>query len=86
MQFYKEQNHHENEMICYCIGVNKKSIIDSIKKGNITLQSIKDDTKACTGNECKEKNPNKRCCSKEIKELIKIYAKEDDNSTCSCCK
>ncbi len=86
MQFYKEKINYENEMVCYCIEVYKESIINSIKKGNVTLQSIKDDTKACTGNECKKKNPNKKCCSKDIKELIKIHAKQDDNSACNCCK
>lgn len=75
-----------NELICYCIEIDKQTIINSIKKGNTTLQSIKDDTKACTGNECKEKNPNKRCCSKEIKELIKIYSNNEDKISCSCCK
>jgi len=75
-----------NELICYCIGIDKQTIINSVKKGNTTLQNIKDDTKACTGNECEEKNPNKRCCSKEIKELIKIYSNNEDKTSCSCCK
>ncbi|MBD3830810.1 MAG: (2Fe-2S)-binding protein [Arcobacter sp.] len=86
MQFYKKLEKVMNELICYCIEVDKNTIINSIKNGNRTLQNIKDDTKACTGNECKEKNPKKRCCSKEIKELIKIHSNNEDNSSCSCCK
>ncbi len=74
------------DLVCYCIEVDKETIISSIKRGNVTLQSIKDDTKACTGSECAVKNPSKKCCSKDIIELIKIYAKQEENSSCSCCK
>ena len=49
------KNLQDNDLICYCIEVNKKTIVDAILNGNTTLQSIKDNTKACTGNECKEK-------------------------------
>jgi NAD(P)H-nitrite reductase large subunit len=80
------KNFKDNNLICYCIEVNKKTIIDSIKRGNNTLQKIKDDTKACTGTDCNDKNPNKRCCSKEIKELIEIYSNNKDNAIYSCCK
>ncbi|MCI0500474.1 MAG: (2Fe-2S)-binding protein [Epsilonproteobacteria bacterium] len=78
-------NTDNNELICYCIEVDKQTIINSIKVGNTTLQTIKNDTKACTGNKCKDKNPNKRCCSKEIKELIELYTNQQDNTNCSCC-
>lgn len=60
--------------ICYCMEVDEQTIVNAIQNGNTTLQSIKETTKACTGNECKEKNPKQRCCSVEIKELITIYS------------
>ena len=81
----KIENLKDSDLVCYCIEVNKKTIVDSIQKGNITLQNIKDDTKACTGSECKVKNPSGKCCSKDIKELIKFYTQSEDKSSCSCC-
>jgi len=44
-----------------------------LKKGNRTLKEIKSSTGACMGDECATLNPNKRCCSKEIRQLIKLY-------------
>jgi len=81
----KIKNLKDSDFVCYCIEVDKKTIVNSIKGGNIILQSIKDDTDACTGNECKDKNPSGKCCSKDIKELIKAYTKQDDNTSCACC-
>ena len=63
----------DNNLICYCIKVDKKTIVNAIKSGATTLKEIKEQTKACTGSDCKNLNPNKRCCSKEIKQLIEIY-------------
>jgi len=61
----------DNDYICYCTKVDKKTIVASIKNGASTLKEIKKLTIACTGNECTTLNPNKRCCSKEINQLIK---------------
>ena len=63
----------DDDWICYCIEVNKKSILEAIRNGATTLKAIKEVTRACTGNECAQKNPNRRCCSKEIKQLIDLY-------------
>ena len=63
----------DNDLICYCCDTDKKTIVNSIKKGNITLKTIKETTGACTGDECVTLNPNKRCCSKEIRQLIGLY-------------
>jgi len=60
------------DLICYCCEVDKATIEEAIAAGADTLGRIKERTGACTGNECKEKNPNRRCCSKEIKQLISI--------------
>jgi len=81
----KIENLKDSDLVCYCIQVNKKTIVDSIQKGYTTLQKIKENTKACTGSECKVKNPSRICCSKDIKELIKIYTQSEDNSSCGCC-
>lgn len=62
----------DTDLICYCTRVNKNSIVDAIDQGATTLQKIKEKTTACTGDECATLNPNKRCCSKEINQLIKL--------------
>ena len=51
------------------------TIVNAIKDVATTLKAINEITNACTGNECKELNPNKRCYSKEINQLIKLEAK-----------
>ena len=67
----------DSDLICYCCNTDKKTIVTSIKKGNRTLKMIKETTGACTGDECATLNPNKRCCSKEIKQLIKQVKEEN---------
>jgi len=63
----------DNDLICYCKEVDKKSIVKAIRNGSLSLKDVKVATSACTGSECKEKNPNRRCCSNEINQLIQIY-------------
>ena len=63
----------DSDLICYCCEVDKKTIVKAIKEGANTLSLIKEKTTACTGSRCKELNPNKRCCSKEINQLIRLY-------------
>nr|WP_281244321.1 (2Fe-2S)-binding protein [Hydrogenimonas thermophila] len=62
--------------MCYCKEIDKKSIVKAIKNGAKSLKDVKVATNACTGNECKEKNPNRRCCSNEINQLIQIYGEK----------
>jgi NAD(P)H-nitrite reductase large subunit len=62
-----------DDLICYCCDIDKKTIVEAIQNGSRTLKEIKNATNACTGDECATLNPNKRCCSKEIKQLIRIY-------------
>ncbi len=61
----------DNDLICFCKEVDKKTIVNAIKNGATTLKEIKETTAACTGNECKTKNPTGKCCSPQIKKLIK---------------
>jgi NAD(P)H-nitrite reductase large subunit len=67
----------DTDLVCYCIKVDKKTIIDAIKNGSITLREIKKSTKACTGNSCKDLNPSGKCCSNDIKNLIQFYANKN---------
>jgi len=69
----------DSDLICYCCNTDKKTVVNSIKNGNRTLKAIKETTGACMGDECATLNPNKRCCSKEIRQLIELW--ELDNST-----
>ena len=69
----------ETDTICWCVGVDKATIVRAVNEGAATLSAIKSATGACTGDECAQKNPNKRCCSKEIKALIARYGSPKEN-------
>ncbi len=69
------ENLSDEDKICYCIGITKGEINHAIDNGATSLQSIREQTKACTGSSCKTSNPQKRCCSKEINKLIKLKEK-----------
>ena len=68
-------NLSDEDKICYCIGVTKKTINDAIDKGANSLKAIKEQTNACTGSTCKTSNPQAKCCSKEINKLIQLKEK-----------
>lgn len=72
------------ELICYCKEVSKKTVENAIKQGAKNLEEIKEKTAACTGNECKTKNPSGICCSGDILKLL--GEKLQSNSKCSCCE
>jgi NAD(P)H-nitrite reductase large subunit len=81
-------NLSDDETVCYCINVNKQTIVNAIKNSDNRLSKIKESTKACTGKDCKTMNPSGKCCSTDIIELIKLYGKEDSSDeSCSnsCC-
>ena len=73
-----------NEIICYCRNVSKLEIESAILNGAKTLKDVQEITGACTGNQCKELNPSGRCCSTEIKEMLKDNTGNQPNH-CSCC-
>ena len=75
----------KSKLVCYCIGVTEQTIVESIERGNVSLSAIKSDTKACTGDRCKELNPSGKCCSKDIKQLIEEYSVGGDGLEFSCC-
>jgi NAD(P)H-nitrite reductase large subunit len=69
----------DNDLICYCVEVDKGTIVSAIHNGATTLKEIKARTGACTGDMCATKNPNRRCCSKEIKQLLNIEKEKTMN-------
>ncbi|MDA3809029.1 MAG: (2Fe-2S)-binding protein [Spirochaetaceae bacterium] len=77
----------DNEIVCYCKNIKKGTIVSAIKEGKASHTDIKESTTACTGGNCKEKNPSGKCCSGDILELINIYSSEKSGtgSTCCCC-
>lgn len=76
----------DNEIVCYCNNISKKTIVSAINEGYNTLSKIKDKTTACTGGKCKVMNPSGKCCSGDILELIEIYFHSlDKESSSHCC-
>ena len=63
------------QIICYCKGVTKATIVQAIRDGAQTLDDVRQVTTACTGSECKTRNPAGRCCSVDIHELVAMYRK-----------
>jgi len=79
-----------DEYVCWCKKVDKGTIVKAIQLGANTLDQIKEKTTACTGDDCYNSNPSKRCCSTDIEKLIEIYGKPlgDAPQRCSstgCC-
>jgi hypothetical protein len=62
------------DIVCFCREVPKAAIVAAINSGILSLKGIAMETTACTGNWCEDTNPMKRCCSVEIKALIKAYS------------
>ncbi|MBN2181779.1 MAG: (2Fe-2S)-binding protein [Sedimentisphaerales bacterium] len=63
----------DKTIVCYCMKVNKQGIVSAIQAGADSIKQIRQITGACTGNQCKELNPEGRCCHLDIVELLKFY-------------
>lgn len=59
-----------DELVCWCSGVSKRSILDAIRNGARDMDDIRRMTGACTQGRCKDISPRSRCCSNEIKILL----------------
>lgn len=59
-----------NEIVCYCSGVSKRSILDAAGDGAQDMEDIRRMTGACTLGRCRELSPRGRCCSIEIRMLL----------------
>jgi len=71
------------EIICFCRNISKTEIETAILKGAQTLKDVQDATGACTGNQCKELNPNGKCCSVEI--TMMLNDGKSGQKQCCCC-
>lgn len=78
---------NNDEIVCYCLNVDKQTVVNAIKNGSQTLAQLKESTKACTGGNCKTLNPKGMCCSADLLELIRIYGNNQNDDPCcnSCC-
>ncbi len=72
-----------DNLICYCKGITKSIIEESIYRGAKTLKEIQDQTGVCTGIQCVEKNPTGKCCSGDIYKLFKTYQRGSESRCCS---
>jgi len=79
------KNVDENEMVCWCKGVNKGVIVDAIENGARSLSDVQKKTGAATGKECAIKNPSGNCCAEDVLEILRIYSKDADLSECTGC-
>lgn len=59
-----------DQTICYCKQVSRVEIEKAILNGAKTLSDIQKSTGACTGNQCKVKNPSGKCCSEDINRIL----------------
>ncbi len=62
-----------DETIWHCMGVKRKTLMQAIQTGARTLPDIQTATRACTGHQCRTRNPNGTCCSADI---LRILAEE----------
>lgn len=60
----------DDETVCWCSGVNKRTILEAIRNGARNMDGMRRMTGACTLGRCKEMSPRGRCCSKEIMKLL----------------
>ena len=72
------------KIICYCKNISEETIKEAISKGAKTLKDIQKLTSACTGNNCKERNPLSKCCSIEINLMLGNNT-SNESSLCCCC-
>jgi bacterioferritin-associated ferredoxin len=68
------------EIVCYCKSITRKEIMEAALKGAVTLSQIRETTGACTGNQCKELNPDGICCSRAIFDILYSLKKGDTKS------
>ena len=55
-----------DQMICWCKGVDKQTIVRAMAAGAETVSDIGEMTGAGRGNECASKNPSGECCHGDL--------------------
>jgi len=73
-----------DEVVCHCLGVNKRTIVEAIKSGAYTLPLVKTMTQAGRGKDCKRRHPEGRTCESDIDELIDLYSDIPRDKGCDC--
>lgn len=73
-----------DEVVCHCLGINKRMIVDAIESGAYTLALVKTMTQAGRGKDCKQRHPMQRTCETDIEELIELYNQEPSAMPDSC--
>jgi bacterioferritin-associated ferredoxin len=78
---------NSNEIVCYCAGVNRATIVDAIKHGATTLKAIQQVVGAGIGSRCKELNPKGVCCHADIVAILEteLGSRGGTSESCSCC-
>jgi hypothetical protein len=57
--------------VCYCLRVNRKTIIDAVFAGKVhSSEDAKRVTKACTGKACHIVNPAGTCCGDQLRDTV----------------
>lgn len=78
----------DDTFICYCGGVNKKTLLEAIASGHNTVEKLKIAAGICPDDsDCERNNPLGRCCLAEVNALLRVYAAEHipEAPACSCC-
>lgn len=78
---------NSNEIVCYCAGVNRATIVTAIRHGAATLKDIQQKVGAGLGSRCKELNPKGVCCHADILALLEeeMGPRGGSSESCSCC-
>ena len=77
---------NSDEMVCYCGGVRRSTIVDAIRRGAKTLKDIQQTTGAGLGSRCQELNPKGVCCHPDILAILKaVLGSQGGSNGCCCC-
>jgi len=78
---------NSNEIVCYCAGVSRATIVDAIRHGDTTLKEIQQRVGAGVGTRCKELNPKGICCHADILAILEreVVPRGGASKSCSCC-
>jgi bacterioferritin-associated ferredoxin len=71
-----------DEIVCFCKNIKRNDIEAAALSGATTLREIRAVTGACTGNQCKELNPEGICCSHAILEIVYNIKKSQQKFIC----
>lgn len=73
-----------DEIVCHCMGVNKRTILEAIEAGAFTVPLLKTMTQAGRGKDCKRRHPLARNCEQDLEALLDLYNTGPTATKCSC--